>query len=140
MTSCPIHQSKKRNMQKRCQPFQRLLIGVLPALLCVLAGPAHGHAQEETPEKNSAGYVPVISGAFAYVQNANGGVQSLAPQINPVLLVPMGHSFLLDAHVDFTGFFVRQNSTSGPYKGQVFKTIEDAQIDWLADSHLIVVG
>lgn len=82
----------------------------------------------------------MISGAFAYIQNANGGSQSLEPQINPVLLVPLGHSLLLDAHVDFTGFFTRQNSTSGPYGGEVFKTIEDAQLDWLADSHMTVVG
>ncbi len=75
----------------------------------------------------------MISGAFAYIQNANGGSQSLEPQINPVLLVPLGHSLLLDAHVDFTGFFARKNSTSGPYGGEVFKTIEDAQLDWLAE-------
>ena len=97
-------------------------------------------AQQDAPEQTSARYVPVISGAFAYIQNANGGEQSLEPQINPVLLVPMGHSLLLESHIDFTGFFTRQNGTSGPYKGEVFKTIEDAQIDWLADSHLIAVG
>jgi hypothetical protein len=117
-----------------------LLIGLCAVLLCVIVAPMHCHAQDDPSEHTSAGYVPVISGAFAYIQNANGGSQTLEPQINPVLLVPMGHSLLLDAHVDFTGFFFRQNSTSGPYGGQVLKTIEDAQLDWLADSHMIVVG
>lgn len=97
-------------------------------------------AQENGTENNSAGYVPVLSGAFAYIQNSSGGRQTLIPQINPVLLVPIGRSLLLDAHVDFTGVFDRQTSPSGPYKGEVFKTIEDAQIDWLADSHAIFVG
>jgi hypothetical protein len=140
MTNCAIQQNKRWNMQKRFYRFQRLLLAMMPAILCALVAPAQGQTQEDTPEKNSAGYVPVISGAFAYVQTSRGGVQTLVPQINPVLLVPMGHSLLLDAHVDFTGSFARQGSPSGPYKGPVFKTIEDAQIDWLADSHMIVVG
>jgi hypothetical protein len=115
-------------------------MALISILLCFVAASGQTSVQEDTPDKNSAGYVPVISGAFAYIQNANGGAQSLAPQINPVLLLPMGHSLLLDAHVDFTGFFTRENGTSGQYGGQVFKTIEDAQLDWLADSHMIVVG
>lgn len=129
-----------RRMRRAFPALLRLLIGLCPTLLCGIAGTPQCHAQADTPEESSAGYAPVISGAFAYIQNSNGGVQSLEPQINPVLLVPMGRSLLLDAHVDFTGFFARENSTSGPYKGQVFKTIEDAQLDWLADSHMIVVG
>jgi hypothetical protein len=129
-----------RRMRSKRSALLRLLIGLCPMLLCVIAASSKCHAQDDAAEHTSAGYVPVISGAFAYIQNANGGSQSLAPQINPVLLVPMGHSLLFDAHVDFTGFFTRQNGTSGPYGGEVFKTIEDAQLDWLADSHMIVVG
>lgn len=112
----------------------------IPVLLLFLAATIHGHAQQDAPAETSAGYVPVITGAFAYVQNSSGGVQSLEPQINPVLLFPIGHSLLLESHVDFTGFFNRENGTSGPYKGKVFKTIEDAQLDWLADSHMTVVA
>lgn len=82
----------------------------------------------------------MISGGFAYIQNISGGVQSLAPQINPVLLVPMGRSVLLESHVDFTGYFNRKDFTSGPYVGKIYKTTESAQLDWLADSHAIFVA
>lgn len=129
-----------RRMRTNVPALLRVVIGICPILLSVVAPTTQCRAQDDSSEHSSAGYVPVISGAFAYIQNANGGVQSLEPQINPVLLVPLGHSLLLDAHVDFTGFFARRNSTSGPYGGEVFKTIEDAQLDWLADSHMTVVG
>lgn len=140
MTTCAIQHGKVQSVGKQIRTFQRMLVALVPLLLCVPAASAQATAQDDTSENTSAGYVPVISGAFAYIQNANGGAQSLAPQINPVLLVPIGHSLLLDAHVDFTGFFIRQSGTSGPYGGEVYKTIEDAQLDWLADSHIIVVG
>lgn len=140
MTNCAIHLGRMRSVEKHFRLSLRVLMGLTPILFCVLAASVQSNAQDDTSEKNSAGYVPVISGAFAYIQNASGGTQNLGPQVNPVLLVPMGHSLLLDAHVDFTGSFARENSKSGSYGGEVFKTIEDAQLDWLADSHMIVVG
>jgi hypothetical protein len=115
------------------------LIGLLGILCCAL-GASSARAQQTPPEQNSAGNVPAITGAFAYIQNSNGGVQTLEPQIDPVLLVPIGNSLLLESHVEFTGVFARQNFQSGPYVGKVFKTIESAQLDWLADSHVTVVA
>ena len=79
-------------------------------------------------------------GGAGYIHNVSGGVQTLEPQIDPVLLVPFGRHLLLESRTDFTGFFERQNLTSGPFKGKVFKDVEYAQLDWLADSHAIVVG
>jgi hypothetical protein len=98
------------------------------------------HAQDSDINQNSAGYVPVISGAVGYIYNVNGGVPALSPQINPVLLVPFGPHVLLESHADFIGFFQRQHQTSGPYTGKIFKTVESAQLDWLANTHLIAVA
>jgi hypothetical protein len=135
-----IQQCTKRDARKELSLISDFLVKLFFVCFCFLTLTAGALAQQDAPRETSAGYVPVISGAFAYVQNANGGEQSLQPQINPVLLVPFGHSLLLESHVDFSGFFTRENGKTGPYKGQVFKTIEDAQLDWLADSHVIVVG
>jgi len=140
MNTLSIQRSEGRNAQKRCFALLRLLIGLSSAIFSVVAVTNSGHAQEDSREHSSAGYVPVISGAFAYIQNSTRGGQSLEPQVNSVLLIPFGHSLLLESHVDFTGFFTRENFTSGPYTGKVYKTIEDAQLDWLADSHIMVVG
>lgn len=97
-------------------------------------------AQDAPDQADHAGYVPLISGGAGYVYNENGGVPTLEPQINPVLLVAFGHHFLLESRTDFTGVFQREDQTSGPYKGKVFTTVEFAQIDWLANTHVTAVG
>ena len=97
-------------------------------------------AQTAPGTESHAGNVPIISGGAGYVHNVSGGGATLEPQVDPVLLVPFGKHLLLESRVDFTGFFQRQNFTSGPYKGKIFKDVEYAQLDWLADSHVIVVG
>ena len=97
-------------------------------------------AQDTTSSSDEAGYVPLISGGAGYVYNVNGGVPTLEPQIDPVLLVPFGHHVLLESRTDFTGFFQREDQTSGPYKGKVFTTVEYAQLDWLANTHVTAVA
>lgn len=108
------------------------------ALCLMLAGTAD--AQDTQSVDNHAEYIPAISGGAGYIQNVNGGVTSLEPQINPILLVPFGSHVLLESRTDFTGFFQRQNLTSGPFTGKVFKTVEFAQVDWLANTHVIATA
>jgi hypothetical protein len=119
-------------------------VQLLALPLCILLGSIAGAAQDDLAAHTTAGYVPVISGAFAYIQNTSGGVQSLVPQIVPLLLAPMGHSLLLESRVEFTGFFQRESSPSGAFSGRfagkVYKTVDYAQLDWLADSHATVVA
>src|SRR3954447_3100179 len=95
---------------------------------------------QSTGKENGAGYVPIIAGGAGYIHNVTGGGPALQPQVDPVLLVPFGRHFLLESRTDFTGFFTRENFTSGPFKGKVFTDVEYAQLDWLADTHAIVVG
>jgi hypothetical protein len=111
----------------------------LPLLLCLFTSGLLC-AQDAGNSDSGAGRVPVISGGAGFVYNVNGGAPTLLPQIDPVLLVPFGRHVLLESRTDFTGFFQRQDQTSGPYKGQVFKDVEYAQIDWLANSHVTAVA
>ncbi len=94
-------------------------------------------AQDSQTEENHAGYIPVISGGAGYIHNVDGGITSLEPQINPGLLVPFGSHVLLESRGTFFGFYQRENQTSGPFKGQVFKSVDYAQVNWLADTHVI---
>jgi hypothetical protein len=96
------------------------------------------YAQDDS--ENHAGHVPVITGGAGYIHNVNGGVTSLEPQISPVLLVPFGSHVLLESRTDFLGFFQRENQTSGPFTGKVFKNVDYAQLDWLANTHLIATA
>jgi hypothetical protein len=104
-------------------------------LLCVVKV----NAQDADVDTNHAGHVPVITGGLGYIYNVNGGTPSLEPQINPVLLLPFGSHFLLESRVAFTGFFQRRNG-NGDYTGEVFKSVEYAQLDWLANTHVTAVG
>ncbi|HEY4049601.1 MAG TPA: hypothetical protein VGM27_22280 [Acidobacteriaceae bacterium] len=90
-----------------------------------------------TSSESEAGHIPMISGGIGYIHNVNGGITSLEPQINPVLLVPFGSHVLLESRTSFDGFFQRKNLTTGPFKGKVFKSVDYAQVDWLANTHLI---
>jgi hypothetical protein len=94
-------------------------------------------AQSVDAAANHAGHVPLLSGGVGYIQHVNGGVNTLEPQIVPVLLVPFGSHVLLESRVAFTGSFQRENGTSGPYKGRVFTSVEYAQVDWLANTHVM---
>jgi hypothetical protein len=108
--------------------------------LAVLLAASTAQAQNPDSNATSAGYRPVLSGTFAYVQNENGGVTSLEPEIETVLLVPFSSHVLLESRAEFTGFFQRKFQTSGPFVGKVFKTVDYAQVDWLANTHLIATG
>jgi hypothetical protein len=108
-----------------------LLSAVLPGSLT---------AQDNQPREDHAQYIPIISGGLGYIHNVNGGVTSLIPQINPVLLVPFGSHVFLESRTDFTGFFQRRELTSGSFTGQVFKSVDYAQVNWLANTHVIATA
>ena len=108
-------------------------VGVLLAA-CTL------HAQAPAPVASEAGYTPVLSGTFGYIHNVNAGAPALEPQIETVLLVPFGSHVLLESRAEFFGFFTRQNQTSGPFAGKVFKSVDYAQVDWLANTHVIATA
>src|ERR1700723_2633394 len=102
--------------------YKKLMLIGLSALLTAQAA----HPQNPDENGTSAGYTPVLSGTFAYVQNANAGVTSLEPEIETVLLVPFSSHVLLESRAEFTGFFSRQFQTSGPYVGKGFKNVDYA--------------
>ncbi|HEX3470634.1 MAG TPA: hypothetical protein VHT28_05565 [Silvibacterium sp.] len=96
-------------------------------------------AQDADTESTHAGHVPVISGGAGYVESINGGTPTLLPAIDPVLLVPLGSHVLGEARGEFVGVFNRRNG-NGDYTGQVFSSLDYAQIDWLANTHVMAVG
>ncbi len=97
-------------------------------------------AQDSQTPETHAGFIPTISGGAGYIYHVNGGVPTLMPQINPVLLVPFGAHVLLESRAGFDGSFQREDQTSGPYQGKIFKSVAYAQLDWLANTHVIGVA
>src|SRR3984885_10641334 len=107
---------------------------------CILLTTCWVHGQNPDSAHTDAGYIPVLSGSMGYIHNVNGGVTSLEPQIETVLLVPFGSHVLLESRAEFTGFFMRQHQTTGPFTGKVFKSVDYAQLDWLANTHVIAAA
>lgn len=118
--------------------LERRRVMLAAALLLFAFGRAF--AQDAAEAENHAGHVPLISGGMGYIHNVNGGVTSLEPQINPVLLVPFGQHVLLESRTDFFGFFQRENQTTGPFTGKILKSVDYAQLDWLANTHVIATA
>lgn len=108
-----------------------LAISFWLSLVCTVA------AQDSQSVENHAGYIPAISGGMGYIHQVNGGVTTLQPQINPVLLIPFGSHVLLESRTTFFGFYQREHQTSGSFTGQVFKSVDYAQVNWLANTHVI---
>lgn len=117
----------------------RHLCLILAVGLC-LAGFGRTYAQDADNSENHAGYVPVITGGIGYIHNVNGGITTLEPQTSPVLLFPFGSHVLLESRADFVGVYQRENLTSGPFTGKVFKNVDYAQVDWLANTHVMATA
>jgi hypothetical protein len=126
-----------RKRRSSAAPFIRPAF-VLAALIIVCA--LRLGAQDVDSDTTHAGYAPVLSGDIDYIYNVNGGIPTIEPQINPLLLVPIGSHLLFQTRTDFTGFFERRDGTSGDYTGEIFKTVDNLELDWLADSHAMVVA
>jgi len=121
----------------RIRKLNRWVFAASALLFALTCNVVAQEAQSKPALETHAGYVPLISGGAGYIHNINGGVTTLEPQINPILLVPFGSHVLLESRTSFTGFFQRENQTSGPFKGKVFKSVDFAQVDWLANTHVI---
>ena len=104
----------------------------LLTLIALLIGASSLFGQSSTP---------IISGAIQFVGTSNGGVNFYQPVLAPVLVAPLGEHWLIESRGEIQGFVARENGTSGPYQGQFFASLDYAQLDYIANSHLtITVG
>jgi hypothetical protein len=117
--------------------FRRWLRTVLPALGCLclpqVFAPIYTAAQTSDSEKP----VPILSGSAGYFTNVAGGQTQLDTQINPVLLLPLGDRWLVEARGEFEGKFQRP-AGGGPYGGPVNKHLDYLQADCIANSHVTI--
>jgi hypothetical protein len=106
------------------------LLGVLlisPAVLDLQA-----QDQPEIPKP-----VPVIIGGSGFITTIEGGQPQLNPLIAPVLLVPIGDNWLVESRVTFEANFTQQPGSSA-FHGQVLKSIDYAQVDYIANPYVTV--
>jgi len=84
--------------------------------------------------------VPILSGGAGFLGTTQGNNTFFQPVVAPVLLVPLGEKWLVEARADLRGFISRENGSTGPYQGQFFGTLEYLQLDYNANSHLTITA
>jgi hypothetical protein len=82
--------------------------------------------------------IPVISGGLQYESTTAGGVTTMQPVIQPVVLIPIGDHWLIESRATFDEFIFREDGNSGPYHALTFSTVDYLQLDYIANSHLTI--
>ena len=102
--------------------------------LCLLFSIA---AAAQTPDTEKP--VPILTGSAGAFSFVTAGQNVIDSQINPVLLVPVGDHWLIEARAEFEGEFQRPPG-GGPYGGPVDKHVDYAQIDYIANPYLTITA
>lgn len=104
-------------------------------LLVLWLAPAIAPAQTAVSESP----VPLLTGNAGYFTKIQGGNVAIVPEINPVLLIPVGENWLVEARGEFEGDFERKNG-NGSYGGQVQKELNYLQVDYIANPYLTITA
>ena len=103
--------------------------------MVLLLAPAWIAAQNSDTEKP----IPILTGNVGTFSFVTAGQNLIDTQINPVLLVPMGDRWLIEARAEFEGKFQRPLD-GGPYGGPVNKHVDYAQIDYIASPYITITA
>jgi hypothetical protein len=87
----------------------------------------------------AAQYTPLLSGGVGFFTNTNGGSTSYQTIAIPVLMAPIGQHFLIESRGNLLESFSPQSNGQG-YKTSHFLGLSYLQADYIATSHLTVVG
>jgi len=109
-------------------PFACLLIlaGLVPAIA------AQTNSDSEQP-------IPILTGNAGFIASGAGQERYLTPQVTPVLLLPLGDKWLVEARAAFEGELEREEP-GDPYRGQVGKDIDYLQVDYLLNKYATVTA
>ena len=110
-------------------PPQRL-VGILLLLACILYPVPRVVAQE----------TPLLSGGVGFFARSNGGDSTFVPVISPLLAAPLGNSFLIESRATILESFFPKGGGQSGYDHTHFSGAEFMQLDYLATSHVTIVG
>lgn len=81
--------------------------------------------------------VPVLTGNAGFITTQENGETTMVPQINPVLLLPLGDHWLVESRAEFEGEFERPAGATG-FDGAFSKELDYLQADYIANPYLTV--
>jgi hypothetical protein len=110
-------------------PHRRIL-GAVTLLMSSLLITPHVAAQN----------TPLISGGVGFFTSTNGGNTTYVPTISPVLVAPLGQHLLVESRANLIETFFPKPPGQSGYTSSPFLALAYLQLDYLATSHLTVVG
>ncbi len=90
------------------------------------------------PEDYTLKAVPVLTGSGAYFTRVNAGQIQDAPSLSPLLLVPIGDNFLIEAKGSLADTY--NKNTQGDYAGTVTYGMTYAQADYITKYVTLTAG
>lgn len=115
------------NRRHRCawaQTAASLLLFLAPAVL-----------KAQVPSSPTP--IPILTGNAGFFTNIQSGTAEIVPEINPVVLLPLGDHWLVESRGEFVGEF-QPKYPNGPYGGTVDKELNYLQADYIANPYVTV--
>jgi hypothetical protein len=81
--------------------------------------------------------VPLLTGGSGFITVFDGGEPHLDPIVSPIVLVPLGQHWLIEARGTFEADLVQVPGESG-FHGTVAKALDYAQVDFIANPYVTV--
>src|SRR5215471_415821 len=82
--------------------------------------------------------VPILSGATGYFTRVTGGQFQNTPSVSPVLLLPVGDKWLLEAKGNYSVTYAKGDE--GYYESTSAYNLIYGQVDYLANRYVTIVG
>lgn len=103
-----------------------ILAGLVPALVAQI------DSDSERP-------IPILTGNAGFIASGAGPTRELAPQVTPVLLLPLGDKWLIEARAEFESELERREP-GDPFRGPVDKEIDYIQADYILNPYVTVTA
>jgi hypothetical protein len=82
--------------------------------------------------------IPVLTGYTSYFTRVTGGQYQDAPSVTPLLLLPVGDKWLLEARGSYSDTFTKD--AQGNYNGTLSYGLAYAQVDYIANRYVTLVA
>ena len=96
------------------------------------------HAQDDGFPVDGFKAVPILTGSTAYFTRVNAGQYQDAPSVSPLLLLPLGDKWLVEAKGSYSDTFSK--NAQGDYNGAISYGMSYGQIDYIANRYMTLVA
>lgn len=117
----------------------RTLLRSLVLLVALCAGPlVHAQTDDQSLD-DSIRPIPVFTMGSGFISSFQGGTPHLGPLINPVLLVPVGNNWLIEARGDLESDLAPPPGGSG-FTGALETNVDYLQVDYIANRYITITA